>query len=529
MFGIRFPLLGQTSVVGLRPTCICVALFLTINLLGQPCAADDADVRESVVKIESTVVIPDYYEPWKRAAPKKRSATGVIIDGNRILTSGYAVGCARTITVQGFQSAKKVTAKIIGISKGQDLAVLSVDDETFFEGRPALPFLEDLPAVKDKVNAFGYPLGGTEVSVTEGIVSRIEFDRYYLAARGLRIQIDAALNRGNSGGPAVKDGKMVGIVFSHMTEADNIGYLIPIEEIQMFLDDIKDGSYDGKLVLPGGIQMQRLENEALRRKLGLDNETGGVMVREAVPKENKPGDDKQDDDTLWGWDVITKIDGEVIDREGNIPLGEGNRVSMNYLIQKHADDDTVPMTLLRDGKEIEANIKLRRGEVKLAKGREYNPSRYMIVGPMVFMPVNYEWAHSMAGKKSSWAAKFDRYQNPAVVKGLSPRTDENEDVELVTTGHSFLPHRITTGYPDPRWGVIKKFNDVKIKNLKHLVELMRDNKEEYFIFEYAGSYVTYVFDREEFLAATEEVLDDNGIRRQGTPELLKVWNEKPSE
>ena len=137
----------------------------------------------------------------------------------------------------------------------------------------------------------------------------------------------------------------------------------------------------------------------------------------------------------------------MIDREGNIPLGEGNRVSMNYLIQKHADDDTVPMTLLRDGKEIEANIKLRRGEVKLAKGREYKPSRYMIVGPMVFMPVNYEWAHSMAGKKSSWAAKFDRYQNPAVVKGLSPRTDENEDVELVTTGHSFLPHRITTGYP----------------------------------------------------------------------------------
>ena len=78
--------------------------------------------------------------------------------------------------------------------------------------------------------------------------------------------------------------------------------------------------------------------------------------------------------------------------------------------------------------------------------------------------------------------------------------------------------------------MIKKFNDVKIKNLKHLVELMRDNKEEYFIFEYAGaSYETYVFDREEFLAATEEVLDDNGIRRQGTPELLKVWNEKPSE
>ena len=124
MFGIRFPLPSQTSVVSLPSTCMCMALFLTINLLGQPCAADDVDVRESVVKIESTVVVPNYFEPWKRNAPKKMSATGVIIDGNRILTSGSFVGSARTITVQGFQSAKKVTAKIIGLSYEQALACL---------------------------------------------------------------------------------------------------------------------------------------------------------------------------------------------------------------------------------------------------------------------------------------------------------------------------------------------------------------------------------------------------------------------
>ena len=530
MFGIRFPLPSQTSVVSLPSTCMCMALFLTINLLGQSCAADDVDVRESVVKIETTVFLPELFEPWNPGVPKKRSATGVIIEGNRILTSGYIVGNARTITVQGFQSAKKVTAKVISLSKGQDLAVLSVDDKEFFEGRPALPFCDELPAVKDKVNAFGYPLGGTEVSVTEGIVSRIEFNEYYMSARGLRIQIDAALNKGNGGGPAVKDGKMVGTVFSRMTEADNIGYLIPIEEIRMFLNDIKDGSYDGKLVLPGDIQTQRLENEAIRKKLGLDNETGGVMIYEVAPNKNKPERDKRDTSTLQAWDVITKIDGKVIDREGNIPLGEGNRVSLKYLIQKHTDNDTVPMTLLRDGKEIEANIKLRRGGVKLARDLEYEPTPYMIVGPMVFMPVTSELAFAMASTKSKWIGTFNRCQNPALLQGLSPRTEDNEDLELVITGHSFLPHPITKGYSDPRFGVIKKFNDVEIKNLKHLVELMRDNKKEYFIFEYAGaSYETCVFDREEFLAATEEVLDDNGIRRQGTPELLKVWNETSSE
>ena len=84
----------------------------------------------------------------------------------------------------------------------------------------------------------------------------------------MRIQVDAALNPGNSGGPAIANGKIVGLVFSIIPNADNIGYLIPVDEIRMFLNDIQDGKYEGKPKLLDN--MQTVENKALREKLGLD-------------------------------------------------------------------------------------------------------------------------------------------------------------------------------------------------------------------------------------------------------------------
>jgi len=519
MLRIRFLISGPSLVVGLKSICMWLALFMASNLFGQRCAAEDA-VRESVVKIQVTRVKPDYFRPLERTAPQELGGTGVIIDDNRILTNAHVVGHARTITVQGFRSAEKVTAKVIGISKGQDLAVLSVDDDNFFKDRPALQFLGELPAVKDHVSAYGFPVGGKQISVTEGIVSRIEYSKYYLGTQGLRIQVDAALNPGNSGGPVVKDGKLVGVVFSKIKEADNIGYLIPIEEIRLFLNDIKDGSYDGKLVLSR--RCQTLENEAIRKKLGLSEEVGGVMVSELIAEKVDP-----DDNVLRSGDVITKIKGEAIDREGMVTIEDGHRVGLAYLIQKHADNDRIKLTLLRDGEEVEMDIRLKRGNRYLAKSLGYNDPRYIVVGPMVFTPVTLESAKSMAQSKV-WPAYFSLKQSPFLPLAFSPRTDENEDTELVTVGRAFLPHPITQGYSEPNFALVKTFNDVEVKSLKHLVELMRDCQEEYFVFKFAGvGYETYVFEREKYLAATEEVLDDNGIRRQGTPELLKIWNSKP--
>ena len=72
-----------------------------------------------------------------------------------------------------------------------------------------------------------------------------------------------------------------------MSEAENVGYLVPGEEIDRFLDDIKDGHYDGKPADVSGADFQRLENPALRRFLGMAESDTGVLV--LPPPEPLPG------------------------------------------------------------------------------------------------------------------------------------------------------------------------------------------------------------------------------------------------
>ena len=132
--------------------------------------------------------------------------------------------------------------------------------------------------------AYGYPEGGMSLSATKGIVSRIEFTEYNFPVSGLRIQIDAAINPGNSGGPAVAGDKMIGLAFSHLSEAQNIGYIIPCEEIELFLQDIADGEYDGKPAMFD--ELQTLENPALRAYLKLDKAVQGMVVHK--PLQQRP-------------------------------------------------------------------------------------------------------------------------------------------------------------------------------------------------------------------------------------------------
>ena len=234
-------------------------------------------VENSVVKVFSAVRYPDPYKPWAKQAPTDVTGSGVVIEGKRILTSAHVVLYASQVQVLANQAGDKVSATVEAVAPGMDLAVLKLDDETFFDSHPPLPRAKSLPAIKEVVLAYGYPTGGNTLSITRGIVSRIEFAAYNFPAAGLRIQIDAALNPGNSGGPAVAAGdKMIGLACSILVGTQNIGYIIPSEEIELFLHDIADGHYVGKTVMFD--ECQTLGNPAVRSYLKLDKSVQGVIV-----------------------------------------------------------------------------------------------------------------------------------------------------------------------------------------------------------------------------------------------------------
>jgi S1-C subfamily serine protease len=489
---------------------MAIVVVVLLSPLTQPHAEDN--IRDLVVKIHAVHNTPDVLRPWTRNAPQQVKGSGVVIDGKRILTNAHVVRYASQIYVQPNQSAHRIHARIEALTPSMDLAVLKLEDESFFDKRGSLPFAEELPTVKDTVNVYGYPTGGTELSVTQGIVSRIEFTEYYYQTSGLRIQVDAALNFGNSGGPAVTNGKLVGLVFSLIQNAHNIGYLIPVEEIRLFLADIADGVYDGKPQMNDLIQT--VENEALRQRLKLPRGTSGVMVAE--PYRNTP------DYPLKEWDVITQIGDSPIDNDGKVAVRYDLRLSSAYLAQKFAKGGFLPLTVFRDGRTIKIQLPVQnQREMVIPYLLASNP-RYFILGPLVFSQATQDYLERLGTQRP---ASFGPGTSPLVTRRFDKPAFPGE--ELVVVASPTFPHRITNGYDDANRAVLSEINGIEVKNLRHVMEIIRDNQDPQITMKFAGSGVltheTMVFRRDELLAATNKILEENGIRYPYSADLSGVW------
>ena len=495
----------------MRRSLITIITVFICGLLSGGAEAQDK-IRDLVVKIHATHHTPDLLRPWTKNSPQQIKGSGVVIDRNRILTNAHVVRYASQIYVQPNQSASYIPARVEAMTPGMDLAILRLDDESFFDNRGTLPFAQELPRVKDNISVYGYPTGGTELSVTQGIISRIEYTDYYYQATGLRIQVDAALNFGNSGGPAVSEGKLVGLVFSLIQNAQNIGYLIPVEEIQLFLDDIADGVYDGKPQTHDLIQT--VENEALRKRLALPKGVNGVMV--AQPYRNEPNY------PLNEWDVITHIGGVPIDSDGKVAIRYDLRLSASYLVQKYAKNGLLPITVFRAGKSTQLNLPARsKRELVIPYLLEAQP-RFFIFGPFVFSQTTQDYLDRLGNQRPT---TFGRQPSPLVTRRYDKPAFENE--ELIVVASPLFPHRITKGYDDPNRAVLSEVNGVPLKNLRHLVEILRDTRDEQISFKFAASGVltheTMVFNRAELKDATSKILEENGIRYPYSADLRTVW------
>jgi S1-C subfamily serine protease len=164
---------------------------------------DINQIKNSVIKVYSTVVIPDNGSPWQSLSPMQITGSAAVISDNRILTNAHVVADAKYIQVQKHKDPNKYIAEISFISHEADLALLNVKDPQFFAHTKPLPF-GDLPKPYEEVAVFGYPVGGETLSITKGVLSRIEHQSYAHADSFLLAgQIDAAVNHGNSGGPVI--------------------------------------------------------------------------------------------------------------------------------------------------------------------------------------------------------------------------------------------------------------------------------------------------------------------------------------
>lgn len=475
---------------------------------GQPDVAP-ADIRQSTVKIFTTSRGPDLTRPWTRQQPSSSTGSGLVIEGGRILTNAHVVEYGQQIFVQPYLTSQRLAAKVIARNTGIDLALLELEDQDAISGVPMAALNADLPDIGDKANALGYPLGGEELSITEGIVSRVEFVGYEAGTLGLRIQVDAALNPGNSGGPVTVDGKVIGLTFSGIQQADNIGYIIPNEEIRLFLQDVQDGDIDGRPFLRESFDNTR--NPGIRAKLGLTPELEGMVVSGEV--EGNP---------LKSWDVVTSIAGRSVDSQGLVSLTDDLRLYFEYFVYHGLnDDDTITLGVLRDGEEIEVRSPVVRGDDDFFEALDNTYPSYLVFGPLVFTPV-YQ-AHVYGLDLDRMAAR----QSPIVGRAYRGKDKDAKIQEYVILAGGLLNHRVNLAYDLPPFSTLKSINGTTITSLKHCVTTLKElaaSSEDFITFEfYDRGADRLVYKRSDILGSMEDVLNENGIRRPISSDLEELW------
>jgi S1-C subfamily serine protease len=217
-------------------------------------------------------VVIDLAHPWKTGNPGASTGTGFYIGNKRIITNCHVVSNSTSIRLKRSGSPGTFQGKVVCRSEMCDLAVVTVENDSFWEGLPQVEFEEAIPNLGDAILAIGYPLRSKSISVTRGIVSGVSMSDLSLTKRNprlMRVQIDAAINPGNSGGPVlnIETKKVVGVAFSSLSGAQCMCFIIPVQVLRMFLSAFEFDSRVNFGLLPEiGFICNELTNVSLRKR-----------------------------------------------------------------------------------------------------------------------------------------------------------------------------------------------------------------------------------------------------------------------
>lgn len=467
--------------------------------------APEGRMLQSVVLIHVTVQSPDYTMPWQGNRPFNAKGTGFIIGKKRILTNAHMVSDAKVIEVQKSGESRRYPAEVLYAAHDCDLAIITVEDDAFYEGTDPLPFAAAIPALNDPVLVVGYPLGGERLSFTRGIVSRIDYGVYSHSEvdQHLVIQVDAAINPGNSGGPVIQGGRVIGVAFQGIRWADNIGYAIPLPVVQRFLTDVEDGRYNGYPEL--GVAYMEGINTALRSDLGLTTGMTGVVVHYVDPFGSAEG-------LIQNRDVLLSIDDHPIDNDGSIHI-DGNPVLFAEVLERRQWGETVDFTVWRNRQSLVIPVPLRNPRDPFLYRAMYDTlPPYYVTGGLVFLSLNREYLRTMeSGGGGPNAAELDYYVSYAKRDGFHTNRDE-----FVVLG-SRLPAEVNA-YADPFLNaIVSSVNGTPVRKLADIKTAFAAGTGSHHVVTFEGIQGSLVLDAELLKNSDAAILDRYGVLR---PEWL---------
>ncbi|GJM86809.1 hypothetical protein PR202_ga02703 [Eleusine coracana subsp. coracana] len=263
---------------------------------------------DAVVKVFCVHTEPNFLLPWQRKRQYSSSSSGFIIGGRRVLTNAHSVEHYTQVKLKKRGSDTKYVATVLAIGTECDIALLTVNDDEFLEGVSPVEF-GTLPALQDAVTVVGYPIGGDTISVTSGVVSRIEILSYVHGSTEL------------------------------------LGW----QAVPLITFLIHSSVVHGFPILE--IEWQKMENPDLRKAMGMKPDQKGVRVRRLEPTAPESG-------CLQPSDIILSFDSVDIANDGTVPFRHGERIGFSYLVSQKYTGEKALVKVLWNLKMLVADINI---------------------------------------------------------------------------------------------------------------------------------------------------------------------------
>lgn len=472
-------------------------------------AAGLGGMGKSVVMIRGVGQEFDFVTPWKEKNMSQGVGSGFIIDANRILTNAHNVSNNKYLELQKEGVAKRYPAKVAFIGHDCDLAVLIPDDSSFFDDTISLE-LAELPGINTTVSTYGFPVGGRYISVTEGVVSRIQMDVYAHtgADSHLVIQTDAAINPGNSGGPVMQKGKVVGVAFQGLRQAENIGYMIPTTVIRHFLTDINDGIYDGFGSL-GVMLYQGLHNPSYKDYLKVPQNQEGIVVIETVMHSSV-------ETILQRGDVLVQIDDYKIDNDGRVKI-YGLNLDLSEVVETKQIGQTAEISFYRDGqlKKETATVAMNRPVFEFARQYDTAP-RYVCFAGLVFVPATRNYLESFGRE---WIMDMPFYLRYLFRNSMQLNTDRQRKEYVVLS--EIMPDEINAYAGAFKSQAVESINGTPVRGLEDIQKTIENPANDFYTVKFMGAERPLILDAKAASSRQPIILEKYDIPQQARLEVQK--------
>ncbi len=475
-----------------------IIYILSLLCMGSSLMAQSFE--ESVVYILVTSQKRDYASPWQKGEVTRSSITGCVIEGNRILTASYSLTDNILIEVMKKGESRKYTASIEIKDYHSGLALLRVEDKSFFNGLRAVTFLP--PGAINARTARVYKWD-TLSSLKEYLAELTKTSiRFYDPNCGVLMhQFSTSMNEGGNGEPVFIDSRLAGLATGLNAESKTL-FVISSDMVQRMIKDAADGTYEG---LPFfWIDSAELQGDVnLREYYGVGAGEGGVLIT-AVPGVSSGSDLLRKDD------IILAIDGHALDDKGNYDSPYGKLYFYGLIQVDHFVGEEIVMSVLRDKKRIDVRFKLKPVPDECCGipmiSYDSDPL-YYIFGGLVFMELNNGYLESFG---RDWKQKADKrllYYYDSM-KAIAQR---GHDARVIILSR-VLPDTMNKGYQFQKDLILSKVNGTSVKNLAALKEVINRTRDRFIVLEFAGE-TSIVIDRELALRNANNILKTYNIQR----------------